>query len=978
MAGPITISVVGDVRDLVRGVGSAKGELTGLGKVAQGVGRVVKTGLLAAGAGAVAFGIKAVRAASDAQQSAGATETVYKRFAKTVVDRSEEAAEAVGLSANEYRELANVLGASLKGAGVPLREVTDLTGKLEGRAADLAATFGGSTRQAIEAVGSLLRGEADPIEQYGVSIKQVDVNAALAAKGLGDLEGSARKQAEMQERVSILLDKTSDSAGAFRREAGTLAGQGQRLDATVEDLSARFGELLLPVLTDVARFARTDVIPQFERLAGWLEDNKSEISDTASAVRDGLLPPLKGLGDLVTGVAGALAGLPPELQSIVAQAGLAVVVIPKLSAALAGMKLTEVATGLQNAETRTAALTGVARTAAGVGGVLGLTTSLGALNSEASGTEKTLGVLGTTGSGALLGFSVGGPIGAAIGGGAGLLAGLWKATRDTNDAMADGQLKAQAYATQLDAIAAASGRARREEILRLLQMEDGLIPAANNLGIKTSTLIAYLNGNARAIRQVNGLWKGQTNILDGLNLNKVTAFLRDQGFEIRRHKSQLDEDNRALGRWDGKLGETAGKIRPANNAIKTLGKVNPDAQWVKIYGQQLTGVGDLGRTRQARNNEILKNETRKAKGDLKPFSSSVLDAIDGVASAARTGAARIGNDMGSGLTGGVLAWADDIAAAMRTAVRDAIAAGKHEADSHSPSRKTHQLGEDLGEGLRRGLADKAKANKNEAKKLIAGILGQLRSGIADVRHTLADLKRERAQAIAAVADAAKATANITQLGKLEDGTQTSGGIKADLQARLAAIKNFTAKLDLLVKAGLKGPALQQIIDAGVDAGTVTAEALLAGGAGEIGDIVRLQNQISSAASELGTHAAGDFNAAGIKANQSLLEGLLANENRLDDAAGKYARRLARKVTRKLLAAGLITKAEARKNLDALAGDVKTTGRSRVTTDALTGAAGRGRIAITLTAEERSQLERGRAVQLDLDAYRAAGGRGKTF
>ncbi|MFS0086447.1 hypothetical protein ACL1GF_14805, partial [Corynebacterium striatum] len=105
--------------------------------------------------------------ASEAEQSYGAVESIFGDHAQGIISASKGAAEAVGLSGREYRELTSSTGAMLKNMGMPMDEVADKSQNLVGVAADLAATFGGSTKDAIESVNALMRGEADPIEKYG-------------------------------------------------------------------------------------------------------------------------------------------------------------------------------------------------------------------------------------------------------------------------------------------------------------------------------------------------------------------------------------------------------------------------------------------------------------------------------------------------------------------------------------------------------------------------------------------------------------------------------------------------------------------------------------------------------------------------------------------------------------------------------------------------------------------------------------------
>lgn len=201
----------------------------------------------AAAAGVVKFGVDAVKAASATQQAYGALDAVFGKNSAAVKRWSESAVNDVGLARGEYAQMSATLGAGLRNSGVD--NYAAKTRGLIKIGADLAAQFGGSTAESVAALGSLLRGEADPIERYGVSIKQSDVNARLAALGQDKLTGAARKQAEMQARLSLVTQQTKTSQGAFRRESSTLAGQQQRLAANFTNVKDKLGQKLLPVMT---------------------------------------------------------------------------------------------------------------------------------------------------------------------------------------------------------------------------------------------------------------------------------------------------------------------------------------------------------------------------------------------------------------------------------------------------------------------------------------------------------------------------------------------------------------------------------------------------------------------------------------------------------------------------------------------------------------------------------------------------------
>jgi len=202
-------------------------------------------------AGIVAFGKGAVDSASRVEQAMGAVDSVFGKNATQVKQWASESATSVGLSKSAYAEMATVLGAQLKNMGIPMDKVAGQTNDLIGLGADLAATYGGTTADAVEALSAALRGETDPIEKYGVSVKQADIAAQQAADGTDKLTGAAGKQAKTMALLKLVNKQTADAQGAFNRESDTAAHSAQVTAAQYEDMKATLGEALLPAISSV-------------------------------------------------------------------------------------------------------------------------------------------------------------------------------------------------------------------------------------------------------------------------------------------------------------------------------------------------------------------------------------------------------------------------------------------------------------------------------------------------------------------------------------------------------------------------------------------------------------------------------------------------------------------------------------------------------------------------------------------------------
>lgn len=248
-------------------------------------------GAALAGTALVSFLTDSIQAAGDLQQSIGGVDSVFKDSAETVHAFGKTAAEAVGLSRNEFNQLVTVTGALLKNKG--LEDFANKSLDLVKIGADLAAQFGGTTAEAVEALNSALKGETDPIEKYGISLNEAAVQAELAAKGQQNLTGAALDQAKAMARINIITNQSTDAIGTFARESDTLQGQQQRLNAEWEDAKALLGEQLLPLMTQLVETMRGGVAV-VESLTGAFSSMPSWLQEILGVI-ERVISPLTGL-----------------------------------------------------------------------------------------------------------------------------------------------------------------------------------------------------------------------------------------------------------------------------------------------------------------------------------------------------------------------------------------------------------------------------------------------------------------------------------------------------------------------------------------------------------------------------------------------------------------------------------------------------------------------------------------------------------
>lgn len=257
----------------------AGGRLSKFGSTTKKGLAVLAGGAAIAGAGIALFAKSTIQSASDSQQSFGATQAVFGKYAKSVIKDSRKAADAYGLSANDFRESSNLIGSLLKNQGVAQDQLGDKTKSLVALGADLSATYGGKAKDAVEALGAAFKGEFDPLERYGVSLKQSTINteayrlANVKTQGeFAKLSVKQQRAATQQATMKILMQQTKDAQGQFAKQTGTLAEKQQILAAKFDNVKSKIGKALLPAISGFVGFLSDTAMPALDDAAGAVKD----------------------------------------------------------------------------------------------------------------------------------------------------------------------------------------------------------------------------------------------------------------------------------------------------------------------------------------------------------------------------------------------------------------------------------------------------------------------------------------------------------------------------------------------------------------------------------------------------------------------------------------------------------------------------------------------------------------------------------
>ena len=174
-------------------------------------------------------------------------------------------------------------------------------------------------------------------------------------------------------------------------------------------------------------------------------------------------------------------------------------------------------------------------------------------------------------------------------------------------------------------------------------------------------------------------------------------------------------------------------------------------------------------------------------------------------------------------------------------------------------------------------AEAAKKAADRIKKLRDQLGEGFKSALEKATGILDDARNAYQEFAVAVNQAV--TSSFSFQDAYDAGEETGSGFFSALQDQATKIQDFSVLINRLMAAGLSEQALQQVLDAGVGAGSAIAEEILSSADG----VIRANNlvaQVASIGDNIGTNAATKFRQAGVDAGTALVAGI-------NDVVSKY-------------------------------------------------------------------------------------------
>ena len=289
----LKLSILADVDELKKSLNVGSKDVDGfagkIGDFSKKAALAFAAAAAAAGAMAIKIGVDAVKAASDLGETISKVNVLFGETAKDIEKFASGAATSLGQTKQQALDAAATFATFGRSAGLSGKDLSKFSIDFVKLSSDLASFNNTTPEQAINAIGSALRGEAEPLRAYGVLLD--DASLRQSALSLGIIK-TTKEALTPQQKVlaaqALIYQQTGAAQGDFERTSDGLANKTRILTAQLENAKVTIGEALLPIVLELANFFSEKVIPIVEQVAAAFGENKDGLGGTLTTLADGI------------------------------------------------------------------------------------------------------------------------------------------------------------------------------------------------------------------------------------------------------------------------------------------------------------------------------------------------------------------------------------------------------------------------------------------------------------------------------------------------------------------------------------------------------------------------------------------------------------------------------------------------------------------------------------------------------------------
>jgi septal ring factor EnvC (AmiA/AmiB activator) len=250
----------------------------------------------------LALGGAAYKMASDTEEAVNKVEVAFGDASRSVKAWAKTTLDSYGLAEGTALDAAALFGDMATAMGFSQTKAAEMSTTLVGLAADLASFKNIGIDQAQTALKAIFTGETESLKNLGIVMTQANLQAYALSKGINKTVQEMTQAEQVSLRYSYVMDMTRNAQGDFARTSDGAANSMRVFQESVKELSAEFGENLLPMITPVIK-----EVTNLVKTLGDLDEETQNNIITLGKWAIGVSVAVKGIGLLSASVS-ALVG----------------------------------------------------------------------------------------------------------------------------------------------------------------------------------------------------------------------------------------------------------------------------------------------------------------------------------------------------------------------------------------------------------------------------------------------------------------------------------------------------------------------------------------------------------------------------------------------------------------------------------------------------------------------------------------------
>jgi phage-related protein len=270
----------------------------------------------------------AVKSASDLNETLNKVNVAFGASAKSVLDFGNTSLKSIGLAKGSALDAAALFGDMATSMGLSQSAAADMSVNMVKLGGDLSSFKNISFKEAQTALAGVFTGETESLKRLGIVMTDTELNAFAVAKGIGKTTQEMTQGEKVNLRYAFVMEKTKNAQGDFANTSQGTANQMRMTSERVKELSAQFGERLLPFIGKLLQVGN--------KFLSWFE-KLSPKTQNAIFIFVGLLAVLGPLLIIFGQIAFAIGVLLPVFTAVFAAITAPVLIVIAVIAALAAV-----------------------------------------------------------------------------------------------------------------------------------------------------------------------------------------------------------------------------------------------------------------------------------------------------------------------------------------------------------------------------------------------------------------------------------------------------------------------------------------------------------------------------------------------------------------------------------------------------------------------------------------------------------------